>query len=47
MADDPYAGVADALRSDRLADLFKTAVVTHHIDVTCDGCETEPIIGNR
>lgn len=27
--------------------IFHGAVSIHHIDITCDGCETEPIIGKR
>lgn len=34
-------------RDAQLASRFGKACSIHHIDVTCDGCETEPIIGSR
>ena len=30
-----------------ISEEFGTFVAIHHVDITCDGCETEPIVGKR
>ena len=41
---DRFAPVREALLH---LEIFDGRAVIHHIDVTCDGCEAEPIVGNR
>lgn len=39
--DDPFAAAREALRHD------SPLWTIQHLDITCDGCETEPIVGHR
>lgn len=39
--------IENALRDDFLRTTFGGAVCINHLDITCDGCEAEPIIGKR
>ena len=42
MEGDPFAGVREALRHEQLHGFS-----IEHLDITCDGCDAEPIVGNR
>lgn len=48
LADDElrFKAVEDALAGD-VSKQFHGHAYIQHIDITCDGCDTEPIIGNR
>lgn len=41
----PFEAVCQALSRDVSKEFPCTAI--EHIDITCDGCETEPIVGRR
>lgn len=40
-------GLVKKLLEENPKEWFGQSVQIHHVDITCDGCEMEPIIGNR
>jgi hypothetical protein len=45
--EDPYASVREILSVKDISTSLGRPVQIHHVDITCDGCESEPIIGKR